>query len=132
MFVCSRLGRVRCSPVSLAFPLRLHTEGEQEDEHAQPDPKERARIDNEATCRDLARSACRPSTRPPAAACRVSTVACRRVARSACGDARSSFLEDEISFSCSLIMMMEVEEEKEISSSPKAIVFSHDLCSTKK
>ena len=42
------------------------------------------------------------------------------------------FLEEEISFSCSLIMMMEVEEEKEISSSPKAIVFSHDLCSTKK
>ena len=43
-----------------------------------------------------------------------------------------AFGEEEISFSCSLIMMMEAEEEKESSSSPKAIVFSHDLCSTKK
>ena len=132
VFVCLRLGCVRRSPGSLAVPRRLHAEGDQEDERARPDHKERVRPDNEATCRGVARSAHGLLTRPPAAAWQVSTAARRRVARSARGDERSSFLEEEISFSCFLIRMTDAEEEKEISSSPKAIIFSHDLCLTKK
>ena len=96
----------------------------------------------------LTTSSVRSPTRPPTATWQGARTDCQQgrqpprgeyrrlpaaLWQGACAAMRGApFLEEEISFSCSLIMMMEVEEEKEISSSPKAIVFSHDLCSTKK
>jgi hypothetical protein len=117
--VCSRFGCVRCSPGSLAVPRCLLAEGEQEDEHAHPNHKERARSDDEATCRDLARSAHRLSTRPPAAAWRVPTVACRlAIFKPSC--VPSCLHSYPSSFFTSIIMIK--EQEKETSSYKKELL----------
>ena len=71
--VCLRLGCVCRLPCSLAVPHRLCIERDQEDKCARPGHNEPARLDNKATCRDVARSAHGSSMRPLTAVWRVMT-----------------------------------------------------------